>query len=233
MAKQSIESMYDLMFNMRTKMEDLLQDAQELTASAKTYGGEISRVIVEQMSKYYAPVLKKLIDDENTPGSMIGVIRFLDSVPLSYTRIEPSMDDIVAPENPEEPDFRNPAGMTEVDALPNRASFANPEGVVDEVDETQPTVNPMPESLKILKSRLKEEKEKSEGVKVYSVVRSSTMGSHLGEEVAPLEDQIVSDYNTEEEAEEKASKLNDSLAPSEKELFGTEYKVKERYILEA
>ena len=223
MAKQSIESMYDLMFSMRSKLEDILQDAQELTAAAKTYGGEISRVMVEQMSKYFAPAIKKLIDDEKTPGSMIGVIRFLDSVPLSYTRIEPSMEEIVAPETPEEPDFREPAGTSEIDNIPNRASFANPEGVEE-------AAAPVAESVKIKKSTLQEEKNKQEGIKVYSIVRSSNMGSHLGDDVANIEDHVVGDFNTEEEANVKCEALNASLTPAEKELFGTEYKVEERFL---
>lgn len=228
MARQSIESMYDLMFEMRSKLEDLLQDAQELTAAAKTYGGEISRVMVEQMTKYFAPAIKNLIDNEQTPGSMVGVIRFLDSVPLSFTRIEPSMEDFVVPENPENPDLREPAGTSEIDNLPNRASFANPEGVEEEEAPVRPSNVPMPESVR--KSALKEEKNKKEGVKVYSILRSSNMGSHLSDDVANIEDHIVGDYNTEDEANTKCEALNSSVTSSEKEMFGTEYKVKERFL---
>ena len=221
MAKQSIESMYDLMFEMRSSLESLLQDAQELTAAAKTYGGEISRVIVEQMSKYFSPTIKNLIDNDQTPGSMIGIIRFLDSVPLSYTRIEPTMEDFVAPEDPQ-PNLMHPQGTSEVDALPNRASFANPEGVPAEKASI-----PMPEST----SKIKEEKAKQEGIKVYSVVRVGGLGSHLGDDVANIEEQIVGDYNTKEEAEKKCALLNDSLLPFEKETLKASYEVKERYFI--
>lgn len=229
MARQSIESMYDLMFSMRSKMEDILQDAQELTAAAKTYGGEISRVMVEQMTRYFAPTIKKLIDDEKTPGSMVGVIRFLDSVPLSYTRIEPSMDEIIAPETPTHPDLREPAGTTEIDNIPNRASFANPEGV-EEAPIQAPAVEPVAESVEVERSVLQEEKNKIEGIKVYSIVRSSNMGSHLGDDIANIEDHIVGDFNTEEEANAKCEALNNSLTAAEKDLFGTEYSVKERFL---
>ena len=67
-------------------------------------------------------------------------------------------------------------------------------------------------------------------IDIYQVKRTSTMGSSLGEDVAKLEDHVVYEFNTKEEAEEKAKALNDTVTPSEKELFGTEYKVDKRTI---
>lgn len=61
----------------------------------------------------------------------------------------------------------------------------------------------------------------------WVVVRTSTMGSALGDEVANLEDQVIAEFDTKEEAEARASELNEGVLPEEKELFGTEYKITE------
>ena len=78
MAKKSIESLYDVLFNMRKLMEDLVQNATGLVNDVNDYGGELNRVVKEQMQKYYIPAIQNLTKDENTPGSIIGIIRFME-----------------------------------------------------------------------------------------------------------------------------------------------------------
>lgn len=73
-------------------------------------------------------------------------------------------------------------------------------------------------------------KTERDDIEIYQVKRTSTMGSPLGEDIAKLEDHVVYEFDTKDEAEDKAKALNDTVSPSEKELFGTEYKVEKRVI---
>lgn len=131
MAKKNIETLYDTLFNMRATMEDILQNAEGFVNDVSEYGGELNRVCKEQMSKYFIPGVTKLIKDESTPGSIVGLIRFMDSLPLAMTRVEPSVENI-APVVPENANVNEPA-VSKVDALPQNASFANkPAPVVNE-----------------------------------------------------------------------------------------------------
>ena len=131
MAKKNIETLYDTLFNMRAAMEDILQNAEGFVNDVSEYGGELNRVCKEQMSKYFIPEVTKLIKDENTPGSIVGLIRFMDSLPLAMTRVEPSVENI-APVVPDNANVDEPA-VSKVDALPQNASFANkPAPVVNE-----------------------------------------------------------------------------------------------------
>lgn len=80
------------------------------------------------------------------------------------------------------------------------------------------------------KSRVKEAKEDESTIEIYQVVRTSTEGSPLGEDVANLEDSVVYEFDKKEDAEEKAKELNDTVTPEEKALLGTEYKVEKRKV---
>jgi hypothetical protein len=64
--------------------------ASEVSVIADAFGGEIARVITEQINKYFIPSITKFIDDKETPGAMAPLVTFLDSVPLAMTREEPS-----------------------------------------------------------------------------------------------------------------------------------------------
>ena len=59
----------------------------------------------------------------------------------------------------------------------------------------------------------------------YRVVRSSSVGSTLDEDLAKIEPVVVAEYDTEEEAKEVADKLNTTVDGEEKDLLGTEYSV--------
>ena len=61
---------------------------------------------------------------------------------------------------------------------------------------------------------------------IYQVLRKSGIGSSLGEDVANIEPQVVCEFKTKEEAEERKKELEDSVLPEEKELLGTSYEVK-------
>ena len=59
----------------------------------------------------------------------------------------------------------------------------------------------------------------------YRVIRSSSVGSTLDEDLAKIEPVVVAEYDTEEEAKEVADKLNATIDGEEKDLLGTEYSV--------
>jgi len=125
MARKNIEALYDVLFTMRSNLEEVCQDAEGLLNDVSEYGGELNRVLKEQLSKYFIPGLQKLIKDEQTPGSIIGLIRFMDSLPLAMTRVEPSVEN-VAPVVPETAANIDRPANSEVDTLPANASYANP-----------------------------------------------------------------------------------------------------------
>lgn len=220
MAGKNIESLYSALFSMRSTLEDMVQEAQGVINSANQFGGEINRVVGEQMQKYFIPTIHKMIDDTSTPGSLKGVITFLDSVPLAMTRVEPQAEQ-VSPAIPVSANITEPAGTSESkiptdDEPALGASFNHPEGISTEHA-------PVVESKKTVNKRVKESAE------IFQVVRSSNKTSALGD-IANLEDSVVAEMDTEEEANEKAKDLNDTVNPEEKDAFGTEYKVVKKTI---
>lgn len=209
MAKKSIESLYDVLFNMRKLMEDLVQNASGLVNDVNDYGGELNRVIKEQMQKYYIPSIQKLVRDENTPGSIIGIIRFMDSLPLAMTRVEPQVEQL-APIAQPNANINSPAEAPVDDNIPPNTSYNNPVPGASPESPAEPIIR--------------------ESITKYSVLRKSNKESSLGEELSNLEDQEVCEFNTIEEAEERCDLLNKCVLPEEKDLFGTEYVVEKKEI---
>lgn len=77
----------------------------------------------------------------------------------------------------------------------------------------------------VLEESSDKKEKKDENIEIYKVVRSYKVGAPIGEDVAKLEDLIICDCDTKEEADEKAEELNLTVTPEEKSLLGTEYKV--------
>ena len=69
------------------------------------------------------------------------------------------------------------------------------------------------------------EKKITEAYSKYRVIRMSTIGTALDEEVAKVEPTVVAEYDTEEEAKAVADKLNATVDAEEKDLLGTQYDV--------
>lgn len=144
MARKNIEALYDVLFTMRSNLEDIVQDAEGLLNDVAEYGGEMNRVLKEQLSKYFIPGLTALIKDEKTPGSIIGIIRFMDSLPLAMTRVEPSVEN-VAPVVPQNASIDRPVNSA-VDTLPQNASYQNqPTQVQESQEEASRTEPPFPQ----------------------------------------------------------------------------------------
>ena len=202
MAK-SIEQLYTNVFKLRTDLENILDEAANVVTIAREFPGEIARVLVEQLNKYFSPEIRSLIDDDKKPGSMIGIIRFLDSVPLAMTREAPAPEP-VQPIFPENPAIVTPEGTTatptEVDQLPQNISYAKPQGEVQQVQE----------SVR------------------YQVVRKLDIPSALGDKFKSKNKDVVAEFINRQDAEKRARALDETVTPGEKEAFGTRYEVVEK-----
>lgn len=92
--KKSIEELYKAIFSIRESLQEAVSLAQEAVNISQQFGGEIPRVVTDQLNTYFIPTVAKFIDDEDTPGAMTPLVVFLDSVPLAMTREEPTPEEI-------------------------------------------------------------------------------------------------------------------------------------------
>ena len=207
MAK-SIEKIYDDIFKIKDEFESVLENAQKLIEDSKEFPGIIYNVISEQITKYFAPAVKKLEDDDNTPGSLKGLIRFLDAVPLAYTREResPSIVDPIVPNT----EVQTPVGTeNEIQDIPLNTSYNKPQGesIVAETPHVQESLDK----------------------KTYKVIRTSEVLDSLGDERGKSnKGSAVFESFSKEEAQTKADFLNSIVTPEEKEFLGTEYIVEEK-----
>ena len=248
MAK-NVESLYNLLSKMSEKLTDVVTDATELNQQAAQYGGEIARIISEQMNQYFIPSITKMVNDLETPGDLAGVVKFLDSCPLALVREEPAplteVPQDIVPESA--PVLDNPVGTSQkpvenpVTELPHNVSYntikepAVEEAPVEPVAAEAPVEAPAeelpmePVEAPVMESVIREaEEEKVEAPQagIWKVIRQSKMAAAIGEDLANLDGQCVNEFNSEEEANANAAMLNDTVLPAEFELFGTEYVVK-------
>lgn len=198
MARKNIEGIYDRLFKLQSDLQDVLDSAADITTDIKNYGGEISRVVTEQLGKYFIPAIKSLISDEATPGSISGIVTFLDSVPLALTRQDPVVD--LSEPSDVDANLNLPTGtdvaqqgiqqnvVSETDTLPNNASYAQ------QIQEST----------------------------IYKVVRVSDAGG----DIKPFGERDVNDFCSEEEAIRNAEILNSTLTPMEKDLWNVRYEVR-------
>ena len=200
MAK-NIEGLYDKIFKLRADLENILDEAADIVTIAREFPGEIARVMVEQINKYFSPEIRALIDDDKKPGSIVGLIRFLDSVPLAMTREAPAPEP-VQPIFPENPAIVTPEGTaaapTAVEQLPQNVSYAKPQG-----EKVQESVR-------------------------YQVVRKLDIPSALGDKFKSKDKDVVAEFVNRKDAEERAQALDETVTPGEKETFGTRYEVVEK-----
>ena len=159
---RSIENIFTSLSSINDSLTKVIDQAKKMAADSSVFDGEIARVLGEQLNNYFIPAVIKLRDDENTPGSMIGLTQFLDSIPLAMARQGfssseynlPEVDETEVSAGIETPegsapltqtdlydaaDEAEPAGAVhnEVDELPRGISYANPEGEKPE----EPTLN--------------------------------------------------------------------------------------------
>ena len=207
MPKRNIEDVYNILYDMMESADKLIDQANNLTTAVAGYGGDLKRVITEQMGKYFIPTLQKLKDDENTPGCIKAQLTYLDSIPLWQTRVEadPAADYQPDLERLPTPEVSMPASSSidNTQNIPQNTSYQNPNGVQQPYQES-----------------------KEEEPSKYRVVRLSNYLSSLGD-LANLSPSTVGEYDCKEEAERHCKALNDSITEEEKDLLGTKYEIKE------
>lgn len=278
-ARGNVEELYNLLSKMSKALADVVTDATELVQASSQYGGELARVLAEQMNTYFIPYITKIVNDETVPGDLSGIVKFLDSVPLAMIRQNPTPDIGGQIEMPQaQPQLNNPVGtepspVTDpTTEIPRNASFETMapseevpvEGApVEEHPFEEPSLNVV-ESVENKEGEVLEEAcedccpkcgknpcecegEECEGEEcekceesvekesdvddevkthtVYRVMRKSDMASSLGETLSHLNDNVISEFDTEEEAKERAELLNGTVLPEEVEFFGTRYEV--------
>ena len=210
MAK-NIEKTYNDIFKLRDSLDDIMEKAQAIVSDSKDFSGIINKVLTEQLTKYFIPSIRALKDNVKTPGSLTGLVKFLDAVPLAYTR-DKEVTSPVDPMIPENADIEAPAGSNiddSVDNIPQNTSYAKPEG----------------DSVPQARSKSMEPVQESQERKCYKVIRKSTILPTIGDR--NRRDNVVFESLFKEEAENKATYLNTTVLPEEKDLLGTEYIVKE------
>ena len=233
MAK-NIEKIYSDIFKLREDMEDILEKAKDIANESKDFQGMINNVLTEQFVKYFIPGITKYITDIKTPGSISGVVKFLDAVPLAYTRDKENVSPI-DPIIPEDSNIEAPSGSTissnvsnDVDNIPLNASYNKPQGTPTPQATTSPSVNSF-EDEDFVESKKTEGSRIIEKAESWVVVRKSKIKSALGDKLASTNRKnIVYESTCKEKAESKAEFLNSTVLPGEKDFLGTEYVVEEK-----
>ena len=99
MAKPDVNKLYDKIFKLKDTLGEAAQLCGDIANDAENFQGEVARIITGQLNKYTIPAIKKLADEENNPGSVIALIKFLDSVPLAMARPQRNEPSSVIPES--------------------------------------------------------------------------------------------------------------------------------------
>lgn len=233
MAK-NIEKIYSDIFKLREDLEDILEKAKDIANESKDFQGMINNVLTEQFVKYFIPGITKYITDIKTPGSISGVVKFLDAVPLAYTRDKENVSPI-DPIIPENSAIEAPSGSSiqsnvsnDVEDLPLNASYNNPQGTPAPRAAASPSTNSF-EDEDFVESKNERKDRLTEKAESWIVVRKSKIKSALGDKLASTNRKnIVYESACKEKAESKAEFLNSTVLPDEKDFLGTEYVVEEK-----
>jgi len=85
--KPNIDRLYEKLFSIKEMLIEVIQTANETANDANSFGGEIARVIPNQLRTILVPTLQQYIDSPSNPVAIDSIVRFLDSLPLSKVRI--------------------------------------------------------------------------------------------------------------------------------------------------
>lgn len=212
MARKNIDQVLAEITKIKESLSNIIEDAKKVVTDVKEYHGEIDRVVSEQFVKYFIPAITKLQGDYNTPGSIDGVLRFLSTCPISFLTTEPTVEDLQneLPQSDVSPNLDIPVGTNEeINSLPLNASYNTMEP-----QAAEPEVEPQMESVKM-----------KEDYPIYQVVRKTNKASALSAELSNIEDVVIGDYKTLEDAKQAKEDLDASILPSERDLFNVEYEI--------
>ena len=234
--------MFNLLSDMQNLMERLIESSQNLVEIASEFGGEISKVLAEQVTSYYIPEIRALIDDPKKPGSLIGISRFLDSLPLAMARskrdytedIADVVRDTSAVLNASAEEVETPEGSTGVeegeegDRIPDHVPVLNTEEIPSNTSYTNPMEGASAEApAEVARESKQTGKKIRETVQRYFVVRTMMNESALGD-MADLKEEVVAEFDDEQLAEARCDYLNKCVTAAEKDFLGTTYSVKKR-----
>ena len=83
----NIDKLYEKLFSMKEMLTEVIQTAQEAANDAGNFGGDISKVIPNQLRTQFVVNLQNFISQPGNPIAIDSMITYLDSLPLSKVRV--------------------------------------------------------------------------------------------------------------------------------------------------
>lgn len=83
----NIDKLYEKLFAMKEMLTEVIQTAQEAANDAGNFGGDISRVIPNQLRAQFVIGIQNFISQPGNPIAIDSIIQYLDSLPLSKVRV--------------------------------------------------------------------------------------------------------------------------------------------------
>lgn len=98
--KPNIDSLYTALFSIKEMLSEVISTAQEAANDAGNFGGDISRVIPNQLRTQFVVGIQNFISQQGNPIAIDSMIQYLDSLPLSKVRV-PRGEEAMASTEPE------------------------------------------------------------------------------------------------------------------------------------
>lgn len=86
-AKPNIDRLYEKLFSMKEMLGEVINTAQEAANDAGNFGGDISKVVPNQLRTQFVVMVQNLISQQGNPVCLDSMIQYLDSLPLSKVRV--------------------------------------------------------------------------------------------------------------------------------------------------
>ena len=86
-AKPNIDKLYQQLFTIKEELSDVINVAQEAANDAGNFGGDISKVIPNQLRTQFVVGIQNFISQQGNPVAIDSIIAYLDSLPLSRVRV--------------------------------------------------------------------------------------------------------------------------------------------------
>lgn len=255
--QDNLEAIKNLVEEVDSKIKEVLNDANDFGGViSRVFKEQLAGYFLPGVQKVAEP-LDDLISNTDVPGSLKGLTVFLDSVPLAMIRQEPTISELTEPVVPKETELSEPVGSEIDELPANASYQHPVDNVVSQPEETENnTVEPTESELGVSEPQrqpqvaprtveesvekkakdaayarfveYKKKKDEEKGfIKKYQVIRTTSVVPALGEAIANIDDDVIFEFDTKDEAVNKADELDKLIYPEEKEMFGTEYKVKE------